>query len=135
MRSKQLQHLLHLGHTPIVKQAKGNSQPHNKPTITARKQRSVQLPVGIHSAELNRSALNWADSISSCSTSSASTREAAKHISIEQRFRNMNGKHKTALAFILTLLIITLSLVYSFYPYNTGLPVVVTSIDSGSSQI
>ena len=63
MRSKQLQHLLHLGHTPIVKQAKGNWQPHSKPTITARKQRSVQLPVGIHSAELNRSALSWVDPI------------------------------------------------------------------------
>jgi hypothetical protein len=67
MRSKQLQHLLHLGHTPTMRQAKWNWQPHNKTTSTSRKQRSVQLPVGIHSAELNRSALNWADSISSCS--------------------------------------------------------------------
>ena len=39
----------------------------------------------------------------------------------------MAGKHATSLAFILALLIITLSLVYSFYPYNTGLPVVVYS--------
>ena len=107
-----------------MKQAKGSWQPHSKPSSTARKRRSVQLPVGIHPAELNRSALNWADSISSCSNSSAAAREIARHISVEQRFRNMAGKHATALAFIVMLLIITLSLVYSFYPYHTGLPVV-----------
>ena len=114
MRSKQLPHLLHLGHTPTMKQAKGNWLPHNKPTNTARKQHSVQLSVGIHSAELDRSALNWADSVSSCSSASATAREAARRISIKQRFRSMAGNHATALAFICMLLIITLNLVYSF---------------------
>ena len=39
----------------------------------------------------------------------------------------MAGKHAAVLAFILMLLFITLNLVYSLYPYNTGLPVVVYS--------
>ena len=39
----------------------------------------------------------------------------------------MAGKHATALAFIVMLLIVTLGLVYSFYPYHTGLPVVFCS--------
>ena len=120
MRSKHLQHLLHLGHTQNLEQAKGNWQPHNKPTGTARNQRSVQLSVGIHPAELNRSALNWADSVGCSSTASTTAREAARRISIEQRFRSIAGKHATALAFILMLLIIAFSLTYSFYPYHTG---------------
>ena len=121
MRSKQLPHLLHLGHTPTMKQAKGNRLPHNKPTSAARKQHNVQLLVSIHSTELNRSALNWADwadSVSSCNSASATARETARRISIEQRFRSMAGKHATALAFICMLLIVTLSLVYSFYLYH-----------------
>ena len=118
MRSKQPPHLLHLGHTPTMKQAKGNWLPHNKPTSAARKQRSVQLLVGINSAELDRSVLNWAESVSSCNSASATARETAGRISIEQQFRSMAGKHATALAFICMLLIVTLSLVYSFYPYH-----------------
>ena len=75
------------------------------------------LPVGIHPTELNNAALGWADSINRCATATTEARETAKHITIEQRFRSMTGKHATALSFICMLLIITLSLVYSFYPY------------------
>ena len=104
-RSKQLPYLLHVGHTPTLKRAKGTWLAHNRPTKVARRQRTALLPVGIHSTELNHSALCWADSINRCTTATAKARETAKHITIEQRFRSITGKHANALSFICMLLI------------------------------